>query len=290
MVTPWLDEVNNLTNWWHTLSIGCTVRSGGMCAGLSHIPNKLIHFCQAADGTHVQPGGETSVSNRTEGLCSVTSIILFFFLSSGRVKPSSDLLLTFSRAEDENRVGHDEQVKVKTQMKAPAFTAKHDASGGALAARRGGRRVQREVQKCIAWCVDRAYRPERHPQGLKSSQAICPLMVMSRLARFDYTLVTPPAWCYLHPLLWNPGSTMRGSFCRKLKHFLIEAVNKGKKKRKPSKMIGLSFCRCTWTIWLQLGFYNSNYSYLVTFRCFSMCSCRDPSASALSDPQILQLL
>lgn len=51
-----------------------------MCGGLSHIPNKLIHFCQAADRTHVQPGGKTSASNKTEELCSVTSITLFFFL------------------------------------------------------------------------------------------------------------------------------------------------------------------------------------------------------------------
>lgn len=45
------------------------------------------------------------------------------------MKPLPDLLLTFSRGEDENRVGHDGQVKVKTQMKAPAFIAKRHASG-----------------------------------------------------------------------------------------------------------------------------------------------------------------
>lgn len=57
------------------------------------------------------------------------SPFFFFFSFSRRVKPLPHLRLTFSRGEDENRVGHDGQVKVKRQMKAPAFIADHDASG-----------------------------------------------------------------------------------------------------------------------------------------------------------------
>lgn len=127
------------------------------------------------------------------------------------------------------------------------------------------------------------YRPERQPRRFKSSPCICPLMVMSRPAGFDIS-----AWLHLLPgaisILRNLGSTMKGTSSRKLKHFLIEGVNKGLQKtlfkrifcgkfqkKNPQKRCSLNGTSCrrlTRTTRSQLGYYNSDHSLIVTIKCF----------------------